>query len=75
MVATLRWLLCTHFFSQILLMIFCIPGIVIMGNFSTQLNEFNSLRFKLTSSRKLIIVLFWSPFVSPLFFSTCLYQQ
>ena len=28
------------FFSQILWMIFCIPGIVIIGNFSTQLIGF-----------------------------------
>ena len=49
-------------FSRILWMIFCVPDIFIIGNFPTQSTQLNTLPFKVTFWRTVIVVLFWPPF-------------
>ena len=51
------------------LMIFCVPEIFIVGDFSTQLTQLNDFNFKLTFSRTVpvIVVLLWSSFHRCLF--------
>ena len=60
------------FFFLILRTTFFVPEIFILGDFSRQLN---SLLFKLTFPRRLVVILLRTSFVHPSYLWACLHQE